>query len=623
MQIHELNSFSGTPSANDYLVTDNGTDTSKIPATELIAPAVNAVTDEVATRQSADALLQSQIDQLVAPTGTAPNPAEIENARIGADNVTYTTLGEAIRTQVTDVKSAINVVFNGGEKASSEIVPTVITSKAINALGEMITTDGYNATDYVELPDNTTHLSIHSTFAANLGMAFYNPSKDPLLIINGYNISSYGGTNKSEPQTIVFAVPPDTKYIRATMRDYYYTEASDFDIFPLINFPSAYEEISQLQSDMLNIASLKVGKNLVDSAKVVTGAIESNGVVSTEGSYANYITSDYIPISPSASYTLSSYAISSLNVSNGRKMYLLFDEDKNLISGTYTNQSGVTELAFNNANAHFVRASTSNDCYLMVEQGERTSYVPYTETFELNPALPLTDAMKAELTNGLSGKKYVACGDSFTEYTSIIGESNVKNELTWDSALGVYKTYPWWIAKRNNMVLVNEAVSGSTMTYIDGNHHEFSTANGRYTQIPDDADYITLKFGINDENNQVPIGSIDDAVNTTFYGAWNIVLEYLITNHPYAKIGIIVSNGSLSQELINATVAVAEKWGIAYYNENSNDVPLLHRTTGRNASETAKALRLNQFKISNTDTHPNYLAQKFESTMIESFIKRL
>lgn len=107
MQIHELNSFSGTPSANDYLVTDNGTDTSKIPATELIAPAVNAVTDEVATRQSADALLQSQIDQFVAPTGTAPNPAEIENARIGADNVTYTTLGEAIRTQVTDVKSAL------------------------------------------------------------------------------------------------------------------------------------------------------------------------------------------------------------------------------------------------------------------------------------------------------------------------------------------------------------------------------------------------------------------------------------------------------------------------------------------------------------------------------------
>ena len=55
---------------------------------------------EINARQSGDSLLQSEIDQLVAPTGTAPNPAEIENARIGADGVTYTTLGDAIRTQV-------------------------------------------------------------------------------------------------------------------------------------------------------------------------------------------------------------------------------------------------------------------------------------------------------------------------------------------------------------------------------------------------------------------------------------------------------------------------------------------------------------------------------------------
>lgn len=33
MQIHELNTFSGTPSASDYLIIDDGTDTSKIPAT--------------------------------------------------------------------------------------------------------------------------------------------------------------------------------------------------------------------------------------------------------------------------------------------------------------------------------------------------------------------------------------------------------------------------------------------------------------------------------------------------------------------------------------------------------------------------------------------------------------
>ncbi len=35
MQIHELNTFSGTPSATDYLAIDDGTETNKVPATNL------------------------------------------------------------------------------------------------------------------------------------------------------------------------------------------------------------------------------------------------------------------------------------------------------------------------------------------------------------------------------------------------------------------------------------------------------------------------------------------------------------------------------------------------------------------------------------------------------------
>lgn len=35
MQIHELNTFVGTPSATDYLAIDDGTETNKVPATSL------------------------------------------------------------------------------------------------------------------------------------------------------------------------------------------------------------------------------------------------------------------------------------------------------------------------------------------------------------------------------------------------------------------------------------------------------------------------------------------------------------------------------------------------------------------------------------------------------------
>ena len=65
------------------------------------------IASEISARQTTDSSLQSQIDQLVAPTGEAPTPAEIENARIGDDGVTYDTLGNAIRGQFSDVKSAI------------------------------------------------------------------------------------------------------------------------------------------------------------------------------------------------------------------------------------------------------------------------------------------------------------------------------------------------------------------------------------------------------------------------------------------------------------------------------------------------------------------------------------
>ena len=65
------------------------------------------INSEADTRAAEDTVLQAQIDQLIAPTGTAPSQAEIENARIGADGTIYTTLGEAIRTQVGDITEEI------------------------------------------------------------------------------------------------------------------------------------------------------------------------------------------------------------------------------------------------------------------------------------------------------------------------------------------------------------------------------------------------------------------------------------------------------------------------------------------------------------------------------------
>ncbi len=101
------------------------------------------------------------------------------------------------------------------------------------------------------------------------------------------------------------------------------------------------------------------------------------------------------------------------------------------------------------------------------------------------------NSYNANFGNILYGKKYVACGDSFTEggWTS-----NDKEDGCYDDELKMYKTYPYWIAKRNNMVLINEAKCGSTLAKNPKNSSRTDYfSNTRYKSIPADTDYITIK----------------------------------------------------------------------------------------------------------------------------------
>lgn len=65
-----------------------------------------AISSEASTRSAAVSSLQSQINQYVKPSTQQPD--EVVNARVGADGTTYSTLGDAVRGQVTDLKSALN-----------------------------------------------------------------------------------------------------------------------------------------------------------------------------------------------------------------------------------------------------------------------------------------------------------------------------------------------------------------------------------------------------------------------------------------------------------------------------------------------------------------------------------
>jgi hypothetical protein len=255
------------------------------------------------------------------------------------------------------------------------------------------------------------------------------------------------------------------------------------------------------------------------------------------------------------------------------------------------------------------------------------------------------ETMQAEITqlqksNPLWGKKYVACGDSFTQgdFNDWEDENGLKKRespVIWDFDWQMFKTYPWWIAKRNNMTVINDGLCGSIIPlsreYQEGvegkginDRNPFSLE--RYKNIPEDTDYCTIWFGIND-SAKTYLGSIDDTDNKTFYGAWNVVLEWILENRPKMKLGIIVTGSGLP-EWREATRQVARKWGVPYLDIMGDpQVPTTHcgKENHLGLCERAKELRGNQsaWWVSPNNGHPSMWAHEYCSYFIEAFLRRL
>lgn len=225
--------------------------------------------------------------------------------------------------------------------------------------------------------------------------------------------------------------------------------------------------------------------------------------------------------------------------------------------------------------------------------------------------------------NILYGKKWVACGDSFTH-----GGYNASDGF--DSSVYIYQdgrfagkniVYPYIIGLRNNMNIVNLATGGQTMA---ASSNSFMS---RYTTIDADADYITIMLGINDKVQGLTVGELEDSTESTFCGAFNIAMGHILENHPFAHIGIMVSHGT-NEEIMEATRGIAERWGVPYLDYGSPQIPLMNRYTGRNVCAKAQEIREKNFCVISdgttaTNGHPNTAAHEYESTFIEAWLRTL
>ncbi len=139
-------------------------------------------------------------------------------------------------------------------------------------------------------------------------------------------------------------------------------------------------------------------------------------------------------------------------------------------------------------------------------------FVIILSTLTLTNALTLS-ACKEEVD--LSTLKLTCIGDSLT-----LGE-------------GIEFAYANILANTYGMKDVrNYGVSWSTCAVVNecSCHHKKENSHNsiclRYSQMPTNADVIAVMCGVND-SGLVPLGTIDDTINTTFYGSLNILCSKL------------------------------------------------------------------------------------------------
>ena len=133
------------------------------------------IREDISDVESDFANLNAQFQTAVSAVTT---DTEVTNIRVGADGTTYTTAGEAVRKQFTDLKDEIDVLEN-----VENVTGSVTNGKFINTGGGEASNSDYQVTDYIPVKkgDVIIYHGVYGTNSTgqptNVALAFYDSSK--------------------------------------------------------------------------------------------------------------------------------------------------------------------------------------------------------------------------------------------------------------------------------------------------------------------------------------------------------------------------------------------------------------------------------------------------------------
>ena len=98
--------------------------------------------------------LHTQVEQIIAPTGEAPNPSEITDARIGYDDTVHSSLGNAIRNQMKDVYKELSVKCTLFKNLFNPDDPDIILHGYYNTSGQFVSQNSLMSSGFIPVTRN-------------------------------------------------------------------------------------------------------------------------------------------------------------------------------------------------------------------------------------------------------------------------------------------------------------------------------------------------------------------------------------------------------------------------------------------------------------------------------------
>ena len=529
---------------------------------ELYTPRLNALGEQLDTKAKKEDVknVQQQVNNLVlGAVGDGNNP-EVVQAR--GNNTT-------LDARITSFEN--KTIQNTSNLFDYE---TCISDKYIDRNNGNLATSslsGCCASHWIQVTPSESYFISHLR-----AYAFYDSSKSYL---------SGGGRVSSVVSGQILVAPENACYLRITSHiDYlesmYINEGSDDKgyVYPkvindkiMIDYYKK-ENVNKLISS-LDSEIILTGSNIFDYDNCEYGKFvnRENGTI-TDATSDGYYVSDWIMVKENTSYFISHL-----------RSYAIYNKNKEYIAGggrvsTPSEKQTITTPQ----NAYYLRITSHVDYLNIMYINEGSNDKGYSIPRAINDKLmkryftkdEVVSIVETYLTEGFNEKVINCLGDSIT-----YGYNGAKDG---DGVVGerVDKPYPTILSEILNCTVNNYGQNGSTIGGDGATTDEYGLLgykpmNIRYKEMGK-ADYNIIWGGTNDcyASGRLPLGTINDTTNLTFYGSLKILIEGLIRKYPTSKICFLTplqrtttSANSYEKKLIdyvNAIIEVCEMYGIPY-----------------------------------------------------------